>query len=107
VLRNYLDHRPWFDGVGNFNAEGFAFMERALPTFPKLIRTATGIPGLRLVYGTDAVAERMARTPRIWFAGSVTRGRRRWRRSSPPHREMPPPSGSGIALAPFADSKPT
>jgi len=56
VLRNYLDHRPWFDGVGNFNAEGFAFMERALPTFPKLIRTATGIPGLRLVYGTDAVA---------------------------------------------------
>lgn len=56
VLRNYLDHRPWFDGVGNFNAEGFAFMERALPTFPKLIRTASGIPGLKLVYGTDAVA---------------------------------------------------
>jgi len=56
VLRNYLDHRPWFDGVGNFNAEGFGFMERALPTFPKLIRTASGIPGLKLVYGTDAVA---------------------------------------------------
>lgn len=56
VLRNYLDHRSWFDGVGNFNAEGFAFMERALPTFPKLLRNAFGIPRLSLVYGTDAVA---------------------------------------------------
>lgn len=56
VLRNYLDHRSWFEGVGNFNAEGFAFMERALPMFPKLLRTAFGIPKLSLVYGTDAVA---------------------------------------------------
>jgi len=56
VLRNYLDHRSWFEGVGNFNAEGFAFMERALPMFPKLLRTAFGIPKLAIVYGTDAVA---------------------------------------------------
>jgi len=56
VLRNYLDHRSWFEGTGNFTAEGFAFMERALPTFPRLLRTALGIPKLSLVYGTDAVA---------------------------------------------------
>jgi len=56
VLRNYLDHRSWFEGIGNFNAEGFAFMERALPMFPKLLRTAFAIPKLSLVYGTDAVA---------------------------------------------------
>lgn len=56
VLTNYLDHRSWFEGTGNFNAEGFAFMERALPTFPRLVRTAFGIPNLSLVYGTDAVA---------------------------------------------------
>ena len=56
VLRNYLEHRSWFEGVGNFNAEGFAYMERALPSFPKLLRTAFGVPNLALVYGTDAVA---------------------------------------------------
>jgi imidazolonepropionase-like amidohydrolase len=56
VLRNYLEHRSWFEGVGNFNAEGFAYMERALPSFPKLLHTAFGIPKLSLVYGTDAVA---------------------------------------------------
>lgn len=56
VLRNYLEHRSWFEGVGNFNAEGFAYMERALPSFPTLLRTALAVPNLSLVYGTDAVA---------------------------------------------------
>lgn len=56
VLRNYLEHRSWFEGVGNFNAEGFAYMERALPSFPKLLHAAFDVPKLPLVYGTDAVA---------------------------------------------------
>jgi hypothetical protein len=32
VFRNYLyDNRPRFEGIGNYNAEGFAAMERAIP----------------------------------------------------------------------------
>src|ERR1700737_2210490 len=31
VFRNYLDNKPKFFGIGNYNAEGFAAMERALP----------------------------------------------------------------------------
>ena len=31
VFRNYLDNRAKYDGIGNYNAEGFAAMERAIP----------------------------------------------------------------------------
>ena len=56
VLRNYLDNRQWFEGVGNFTAEGFAAMERAVPLLLEATRKALATPNLRLVYGTDAVA---------------------------------------------------
>lgn len=56
VLRNYLDNRQRFEGVGNFNAEGFAAMERAGPLLVEATRKAIATPNLRLVYGTDAVA---------------------------------------------------
>ena len=26
VFRNYLDNKPWFEGIGNYNAAGFAAM---------------------------------------------------------------------------------
>ncbi len=56
VFRNYLDNRPVFDGIGNYNAAGFAAMERALPLAERGIRDAVATPGLQLVFGTDAVA---------------------------------------------------
>jgi imidazolonepropionase-like amidohydrolase len=56
VLRNYLDNRQRFEGVGNFNPEGFAAMERAVPLLLEATRKAIATPNLRLVYGTDAVA---------------------------------------------------
>ena len=56
VLRNYLDNRSRFEGVGNFNAEGFAAMERAVPLLLEATKRALATPNLRLVYGTDAVA---------------------------------------------------
>src|SRR5262249_7523617 len=31
VFRNYLDNKPKFFGIGNYNEEGFAAMEKALP----------------------------------------------------------------------------
>jgi imidazolonepropionase-like amidohydrolase len=56
VLRNYLENRPKYDGIGNYNAEGFAAMERALPLTTAATRAALATPGLKVLYGTDAVA---------------------------------------------------
>jgi imidazolonepropionase-like amidohydrolase len=56
VFRNYLDHKPWFEGIGNYNAAGFAAMEQALPLAEKGIGSASRTKRLKLVFGTDAVA---------------------------------------------------
>jgi imidazolonepropionase-like amidohydrolase len=56
VFRNYLDHKPWFEGIGNYNAAGFASMEQALPLAEAGIGLASRTRGLKLVFGTDAVA---------------------------------------------------
>jgi imidazolonepropionase-like amidohydrolase len=56
VFSNYLDNRAKYDGIGNYNAEGFAAMERALPLAAQAIRSALATKNLKLTYGTDAVA---------------------------------------------------
>jgi imidazolonepropionase-like amidohydrolase len=56
VFRNYLDNRAKYDGIGNYNAEGFAAMERAIPLAADDIRKAVATKGLKILYGTDAVA---------------------------------------------------
>src|SRR5262245_62068881 len=56
VFRNYLDNRPKFQGIGNYNEEGFAAMERALPLALAAFKRALATPGLKIVFGTDAVA---------------------------------------------------
>ncbi len=56
VFRNYLDNKSRFLGVGNYTEEGFAAMERALPTAAAAFRQALATPGLKIVFGTDAVA---------------------------------------------------
>lgn len=56
VFRNYLDNRQRFEGIGNFTAEGFAAMEKAIPLAAAVNRMAATTPGLKLAYGTDAVA---------------------------------------------------
>ncbi len=56
VFRNYLDNKPRFLGIGNYTEEGFAAMERALPTAEAAFRRALATPGLKIVFGTDAVA---------------------------------------------------
>jgi imidazolonepropionase-like amidohydrolase len=62
VLQNYLDNRAQFEGVGNYNAEGFAYMERAVPQALDVFRRALRRPKLRTVFGTDAVAGAHGRT---------------------------------------------
>ena len=56
VFRNYLDNRAKYDGIGNFNDVGFASMERALPLALEMYKRAIKTPGLKIVFGTDAVA---------------------------------------------------
>ena len=56
VFRNYLDNRPRFQGIGNYNEEGFAAMERAIPLATAAFKRALATPGLKIVFGTDAVA---------------------------------------------------
>jgi imidazolonepropionase-like amidohydrolase len=56
VFRNYLENRAKYEGIGNYNAEGFASMERAVPLAIAAVRTAANTPGVKLVFGTDAVA---------------------------------------------------
>ena len=56
VLTNYLENRARLQGISGFDSTSFAIMERLVPTFPRLIHSAVGTPGLRLIYGTDATA---------------------------------------------------
>ena len=56
VFRNYLDNRAKYDGIGNYNEAGFAAMEKAIPMAAEAIREAWNTKGLKMTYGTDAVA---------------------------------------------------
>src|SRR5262249_39740804 len=56
VFRNYLENKPKFLGIGNYTEEGFSSMEKALPLAVATFRRALATPGLKIVFGTDAVA---------------------------------------------------
>jgi imidazolonepropionase-like amidohydrolase len=56
VAQNYLENRPRYQGIGNYNDEGFAAMERAIPLNLEMFKRALAVRNLRTVFGTDAVA---------------------------------------------------
>jgi imidazolonepropionase-like amidohydrolase len=56
VFRNYLDNRAKYEGIGNYNEEGFAAMEKAIPIATAMFTRAIHTPGLKVIFGTDAVA---------------------------------------------------
>jgi imidazolonepropionase-like amidohydrolase len=56
VFRNYLENRAKYQGIGNYNDEGFASMEKAIPLALDGFKRALATPGLKIVWGTDAVA---------------------------------------------------
>jgi imidazolonepropionase-like amidohydrolase len=55
VLQNYIENREKYKGTGNYNDEGFAFMEKAVPTLIPIFKKALAA-GLKMPMGTDAVA---------------------------------------------------
>jgi len=56
VIENYLANKERFLGTPGYTEEGFAAMERVLLLDRDLVRRAAKIPGLKVVFGTDAVA---------------------------------------------------
>ncbi len=55
VLQNYIENKPKFLGIGNYTEEGFAFMQKAVPTNYPMFKKALA-SGVKMPMGTDAVA---------------------------------------------------
>jgi len=56
VIQNYLDNKERFLGIGNYTEEGFRHMEGLLVGMRAVFAEALATPGLRIVFGTDALA---------------------------------------------------
>ena len=56
VSQNYLENKPRYLGIGNFNEEGFAFTEKGIPMKREMFKRALKVNGLKLIMGTDAGA---------------------------------------------------
>jgi len=56
VIENYVQNRERYLGTQGYTAEGFAAMEKILPMDHEIVEHAARTPGLKVVFGTDAVA---------------------------------------------------
>jgi imidazolonepropionase-like amidohydrolase len=56
VLQNYLENKAKYFGIGNYNEEGFAFMEKGIKITLDTFKKALKHKNLKIVYGTDATA---------------------------------------------------
>jgi imidazolonepropionase-like amidohydrolase len=56
VLQNYLANKEKFLGIGNYNEQGFAFMEKGKSIVLDTFKRALKHKDLKIIYGTDAVA---------------------------------------------------
>jgi imidazolonepropionase-like amidohydrolase len=56
VIENYLLNKEKFLGTPGYTEEGFAAMEKVLSLNHALVQRALKIPGLKVVFGTDALA---------------------------------------------------
>ena len=56
VIENYLLYKDRYLGTPGYTEEGFAAMGKILPLNHDLVQHAVKTPGLKLVFGTDAVA---------------------------------------------------
>ena len=56
VIENYLLNKEKYLGTPGYTEEGFAAMQKVLSLNHELVERASKIPGLKMVFGTDAVA---------------------------------------------------
>lgn len=56
VIENYMANKDRFVGTEGYTEEGFAAMGKAADLDHDIVRRAAKIPGLKIVFGTDALA---------------------------------------------------
>jgi imidazolonepropionase-like amidohydrolase len=56
VTQNYLENKPRYLGIGNYDEAGFRFMEEGIPRKLDMFKRAIKQPGLKIIMGTDATA---------------------------------------------------
>jgi imidazolonepropionase-like amidohydrolase len=56
VFRNYFENKAHYIGIGNYTEEGFAQMKAAVPKALHVFQLGLETKGLKMVFGTDAVA---------------------------------------------------
>ena len=56
VQQNYFDHASQYLGTDGYTEEGMEAMRKVLPSDIAMIKQALATPGLKVVFGTDAVA---------------------------------------------------
>ena len=56
IIENYLLNKEKYLGTPGYSEEGFAAMEKILPLNHELVQHAVKTPGLKIVFGTDALA---------------------------------------------------
>lgn len=56
VIENYMANKARFLGTEGYTEEGFAAMEKAVDLDHDIVRRGVKIPGLKVVFGTDALA---------------------------------------------------
>jgi imidazolonepropionase-like amidohydrolase len=56
IFQNYFENKAHYLGTGNYTEEGFAKMKEAVPVALKMFQEALKVNGLKIVFGTDAVA---------------------------------------------------
>ena len=56
LFRNYVDNGERVDGVGSYTMDGLANLQEAQPSALKVFQESLEVPGLKIVYNTDANA---------------------------------------------------
>ena len=56
VTQNYIENKPRYLGIGNYDEAGFRFMEEGIPRKLDMFKRALPTRNLRLIAGTDATA---------------------------------------------------
>jgi imidazolonepropionase-like amidohydrolase len=83
VIENYLLNKDRYLGTSGYTAEGFAAMEKILPVDHEIVEHAAKTPGLKIVFGTDAVAGAHGRNAEEFIDRVRDCGVDRWRLWSP------------------------
>ena len=56
VMENYLDNKSKFVGTPGYPEEAFPFIQEMIPMFHDFMKRASKISGLKIVFGSDALA---------------------------------------------------